>query len=82
MNRSLEPLTRAARILVIDRSGGIIELPVRTEALVDLKIDSYDSSECPLSLVPCPFVPLPRFGIRPSEVRGTRDKGQRTKDKA
>jgi orotate phosphoribosyltransferase len=33
---------------LIDRSGGIIELPVRTEALVDLKIDSYDSSECPL----------------------------------
>src|ERR1700693_550785 len=35
---------------LIDRSGGIIELPVRTEALVDLKIDSYDSSECPLCL--------------------------------
>jgi orotate phosphoribosyltransferase len=33
---------------LIDRSGGKIELPVRTEALVDLKIDSYDASECPL----------------------------------
>ena len=33
---------------LIDRSGGIIELPVRTEALVDLKIESYDPSECPL----------------------------------
>src|ERR1700694_1801109 len=33
---------------LIDRSGGQIELPVRTEALVDLKIDSYDASECPL----------------------------------
>ena len=33
---------------LIDRSGGRIELPVRTEALVDLKIDSYDSAECPL----------------------------------
>jgi orotate phosphoribosyltransferase len=33
---------------LIDRSGGKIELPVRTEALVDLKIDSYDASDCPL----------------------------------
>jgi len=33
---------------LIDRSGGKIELPVRTEALIDLKIDSYDSSDCPL----------------------------------
>ena len=33
---------------LIDRSGGTIELPVRTEALVDLKIESYDASECPL----------------------------------
>ena len=33
---------------LIDRSGGKIELPVRTEALVDLKIESYDASECPL----------------------------------
>jgi orotate phosphoribosyltransferase len=33
---------------LIDRSGGRIELPVRTEALVDLKIDSYDAAECPL----------------------------------
>src|SRR3984957_13506653 len=33
---------------LIDRSGGKIELPVRTEAIVDLKIESYDPSECPL----------------------------------
>jgi orotate phosphoribosyltransferase len=33
---------------LIDRSGGKIELPVRTEALIDLKIESYDASECPL----------------------------------
>ena len=33
---------------LVDRSGGRIELPVRTEALIDLKIDSYDASECPL----------------------------------
>src|ERR1700693_814441 len=33
---------------LLDRSGGRIELPVRTEALVDLKIESYDASECPL----------------------------------
>jgi orotate phosphoribosyltransferase len=33
---------------LIDRSGGKIELPVRTEALMDLKIECYDASECPL----------------------------------
>ncbi len=33
---------------LIDRSGGKIELPVRTEALLELKIESYDSSVCPL----------------------------------
>jgi orotate phosphoribosyltransferase len=33
---------------LIDRSGGKIELPVRTEALVELKIENYDPSECPL----------------------------------
>jgi orotate phosphoribosyltransferase len=33
---------------LIDRSGGKIELPVRTEALVDLKIENYDPSDCPL----------------------------------
>ncbi len=33
---------------VIDRSGGRIEFPVRTEALVELKVESYDPSECPL----------------------------------
>ena len=33
---------------LIDRSGGKIELPVRTEALMELKIESYDPSECPL----------------------------------
>src|SRR6202163_4498686 len=33
---------------LIDRSGGKIELPVRTEALVYVKIETYDASECPL----------------------------------
>jgi orotate phosphoribosyltransferase len=33
---------------LIDRSGGKIELPVRTEALVELKIESYTAAECPL----------------------------------
>src|ERR1700675_2182832 len=33
---------------LIDRSGGKIELPVRTEALMDLKMESYDASDCPL----------------------------------
>jgi len=33
---------------LIDRSGGKIELPVRTEALVELRIESYDASDCPL----------------------------------
>src|ERR1019366_214837 len=33
---------------LIDRSGRKIELPVRTEALVELRIDSYDASDCPL----------------------------------
>ena len=33
---------------LIDRSGGRIELPVRTEALIELKIESYDASVCPL----------------------------------
>jgi len=33
---------------LIDRSGGKIELPVRTEALVELKIESFDAVDCPL----------------------------------
>ena len=33
---------------LIDRSGGRIELPVRTEALLELKIESYDADVCPL----------------------------------
>lgn len=33
---------------VIDRSGGKIEFPVPAEALVDLKIDSYEPDDCPL----------------------------------
>jgi len=33
---------------LIDRSGGAIELPVRTEALVELRMDSYDVADCPL----------------------------------
>jgi orotate phosphoribosyltransferase len=35
---------------LIDRSGGKIELPVRTEALMELRIESYDASICPLCL--------------------------------
>lgn len=33
---------------LIDRSGGRIEFPVRAEALLDLKIDSFDADDCPL----------------------------------
>jgi orotate phosphoribosyltransferase len=33
---------------LIDRSGGKIELPVRTEALMEMKIDSYNAADCPL----------------------------------
>jgi orotate phosphoribosyltransferase len=32
---------------LIDRSGGRIELPVRTEALMAMKVESFDASECP-----------------------------------
>jgi len=35
---------------LIDRSAGQIELPVRTEALMELKVESYDPLECPLCL--------------------------------
>src|ERR1700737_4906836 len=35
---------------LIDRSGGSIELPVRTEALMGLKGENYDASECQLCL--------------------------------
>jgi len=33
---------------LIDRSGGRLELPVRTEALLELKMDSYPPGDCPL----------------------------------
>lgn len=33
---------------LIDRSGGRLELPVRAEALVELKIEAYDAADCPL----------------------------------
>ena len=33
---------------LIDRSAGQLEFPVRAEALLDLKIDSYDGDDCPL----------------------------------
>ncbi len=33
---------------LIDRSGGRLELPVRAEALVELRIESYDAADCPL----------------------------------
>lgn len=32
---------------LIDRSGGRLELPVRAEALVELRIQSYEPFECP-----------------------------------
>lgn len=33
---------------LIDRSGGRIEFPVRAEALLDLRIDSFEADDCPL----------------------------------
>ena len=33
---------------LIDRSGGRLELPVRAEALVELRRESYDAADCPL----------------------------------
>lgn len=33
---------------LIDRSGGQMEFPVRAEALLDLKMDSYEPEDCPL----------------------------------
>ena len=33
---------------LIDRSDGRVEFPVRAEALLDLKIESYEPEECPL----------------------------------
>jgi len=33
---------------LIDRTNGRLELPVRAEALVELKIGSYPASDCPL----------------------------------
>ncbi len=43
---------------LIDRTGGRLELPVRAEALVELKIESYDAADCPLcragSVAVCP----------------------------
>jgi orotate phosphoribosyltransferase len=33
---------------IIDRSGGQIEFPVRAEALLDLRIDSFEADDCPL----------------------------------
>lgn len=32
---------------IIDRSGGRLELPVRTESLIQMKMDSYLPAECP-----------------------------------
>ncbi len=32
---------------LIDRSGGRLELPVRTEALLEMKMESYIAAECP-----------------------------------
>jgi len=33
---------------LIDRSGGQLELPVRAEALVELRMEGYDAADCPL----------------------------------
>jgi orotate phosphoribosyltransferase len=33
---------------LIDRSGGIIEFPVESNALIQMKIDSYEPEDCPL----------------------------------
>lgn len=33
---------------LIDRSGGAIEFPVESNALIQLKIDSYEPEDCPL----------------------------------
>jgi orotate phosphoribosyltransferase len=33
---------------LIDRSGGTIEFPVESQALLELSIDSYEPEECPL----------------------------------
>ncbi len=33
---------------LIDRSGGTIEFPVESNALIQLKIDSYEPEDCPL----------------------------------
>lgn len=33
---------------LIDRSGGAIEFPVESNALIQLKIDSYEPDDCPL----------------------------------
>ena len=33
---------------LIDRSGGMIEFPVESNALIQLKIDSYEPEDCPL----------------------------------
>ena len=33
---------------LIDRSGGRLEFPVRAEALVELRVASYDAADCPL----------------------------------
>ncbi len=33
---------------LIDRSGGCLELPVRAEALLELRMENYDAADCPL----------------------------------
>jgi orotate phosphoribosyltransferase len=47
---------------LIDRSGGRVELPVRAEALLELRIESYDPGECPMCRSGSPAVrPGSRF---------------------
>jgi orotate phosphoribosyltransferase len=33
---------------LIDRSGGAVEFPVESNALIQLKVDSYEAEDCPL----------------------------------
>jgi orotate phosphoribosyltransferase len=35
---------------LVDRSGGRVEFPVPSEALIDLPMESYVPGECPLCL--------------------------------
>jgi orotate phosphoribosyltransferase len=51
---------------LIDRSSGRIEFPVRAEALLDLKLESYEPEECPLCRQGSPAVRPGSRLLRPS----------------